>query len=274
MLRKKSINYIERNLFINNMNSWFSNFLIEEFRTDYLPESKLQTNFMGTIDPDGGPLPRLFEPKETTIEVGYNYSQEIFNNDVLIFNLDDSNLPEVEFVIRGLQNIKIENEKILIIISNIMTWAETPIKIFTDEEINQEGFNEEEVPEIVEEVEEKIDINLNTNAINNEEKENEEENEDIEAKGSKEDEKKVKEKEDKNKDTKNNKQNVKKKETTTNIKKTKDDKDNKDIKDNKDKDNKKDSKKNKKIKIVKIIKKIKRQKIVKKLKVIIKMKKI
>ena len=44
-------------------------------------------------------------------------------------------------------------------------------KIFTDEEINQEGFNEEEVPEIVEEVEEKIDINLNSNVINNEEKE-------------------------------------------------------------------------------------------------------
>ena len=252
------------------MNSWFSNFLIEEFRTDYLPESKLQTNFMGTIDPDGGPLPRLFEPKETTIEVGYNYSQEIFNNDILIFNLDDSNLPEVEFVIRGLQNIKIENEKILIIISNIMTWAETPIKIFTDEEINQEGFNEEEVPEIVEEIEEKIDINLNTNAINNEEKENEEENEDIEAKGSKEDEKKVKEKEDKNKDTKYNKQNVKKKETTTNIKKTKDDKDNKDIKDNKDKDNKKDNKKNKKNKDSKDNKENKETK----LKVIIKTKKI
>ena len=248
MLRKKSINYIERNLFINNMNSWFSNFLIEEFRTDYLPESKLQTNIMGTIDPEGGPLPKLFEPKDTTIEVGYNYSQEIFNNDILIFNLDDSNLPEVEFVIRGLQNIKIEKEKILIIVSNIMTWAETPIKIFTDEEINQEGFNEEEVPEIVEEVEEKIDINLNTNVINNEEKENEEEKEDIETKGSKEDEKKVKEKEDKNKDAKNNKQKIKKKETKTNIKKNKDNKDNKDIKDNKDKDNKKDNKKNKKTK--------------------------
>ena len=240
MFRNKSINYTERKLFINNMNSWFSNFIIEEFRTDYLPESKLQTNIMGTIDPEGGPLPKLFEPKETTIEVGYNYSQEIFDNDILIFNLDDSSLPEVEFVMRGLQNIKIENEKILIIVSNIMTWAETPLKIFTEEEINQEGFNEEEVPEIVEEVEEKIDINLINNVINNEEKENEEEKDDkksTETKGSKEDEKKVKEKEDKNKDAKTNKQKIKKKETKSNIKK------NKDIK---DKDNKKDMKKSKK----------------------------
>ena len=114
MNRKKSILFTERKLFINNMNSWFSNFIIEEFRTDYLPDSKVKMNIMGTMDPSGGPLPRLFEPKKTFIEVGYNYSQEIFENDIFIFNLDDSYLPEVEFVVRGLQNISIDNEKILI----------------------------------------------------------------------------------------------------------------------------------------------------------------
>ena len=130
MLLKKSFFVTERKLFINNMNSWFSNFIIEEFRTDYLPDSKLKTNIMGTMDPSGGPIPKLFEPKETFIEVGYDYSQEVFENDIIIFNLDDSYLPEVEFVIRGLQNINIENDKILIIVSNIMTWAETLLKYF------------------------------------------------------------------------------------------------------------------------------------------------
>ena len=138
----------ERKIFLNCMNSWLSNFIIEEFRTDYLPEAKTKNIFMGTIDLSGRPLPALFEPKETTVEIGYNYNQEVFQNDVFIYNLDDSNLSEVEFVIRGLQTIKYDNEKILILISNIMTWADTPIKTFTEEEINKEGFDEEEVPEI------------------------------------------------------------------------------------------------------------------------------
>ena len=145
----------ERKIFLNCMNSWLSNFIIEEFRTDYLPEAKIKNIFMGTIDLSGRPIPALFEPKETTVEIGYNYNQEIFENDIFIYNLDDSNLSEVEFVIRGLQTIKYNNEKILILISNIMTWANTPLKTFTDEERNKEGFNEEEVPEFEEETSKK-----------------------------------------------------------------------------------------------------------------------
>ena len=210
MIRSKSTVCVERKMFINNMNSWFSNFIIEEFRTDYMPESKMKTNIMGTIDPSGGPLPKLFEPKETYIEVGYNYNQEVFDNDIIIFNLDDSFLPEVEYVVRGLQNIKIESEKILIIVSNVMTWAETPLKTFTEEEINQEGFNEEEVPEIIEEKEEekKEEIINNNN-------ENEEEKKSVGSKGSKESEKNIKEENDKV-----NKEKLQKKETKTKIKKT------------------------------------------------------
>ena len=142
----------ERKIFLNCMNSWFSNFFIEEFRTDYIPDVKIRNNFMGTIDLTGHPLPALFEPKIINVEIGFNYNQEIFQNDIFIYNLDDSNLSEVDFIIRGLQTIKYENEKILILISNVMTWAKTPIKIFTEEEQNKEGFNEEEVPEFDEEI--------------------------------------------------------------------------------------------------------------------------
>ena len=41
------------------MNSWFSNIIIEEFRTDYLPNENPQNVFMGTIDINEHPLPRL-----------------------------------------------------------------------------------------------------------------------------------------------------------------------------------------------------------------------
>ena len=31
-----------RKIFLNNLNSWMSNFIIEEFRTDHLPNSAIQ----------------------------------------------------------------------------------------------------------------------------------------------------------------------------------------------------------------------------------------
>ena len=105
-----------------------------------------------------GQLPKLFEPSYNSIELGYDYSQEVFDNDIFIFNLDDSYLPEVEFIIRGLENGEYEKEKIIILISNIMTWGETPLKTFTEEEKSSPDFNEEEVPEIKEEIIKKEEI--------------------------------------------------------------------------------------------------------------------
>ena len=185
MLPRKSGNYTTQKIFINNLNSWFSNFLIEEFRTDYLPDAKLQTKITGTLDPNGGPLPKLFEPELTSIELGYNYSQDIFDNDIFIFNLDDSFLPEVEFIIRGLQNTEYDKEKILILISNVMTWGETPLKIYTEEDMKKEGFNEEEVPEIEDDIEEKNEEVKNEENKENDKDENPEEKKEEEIKENK-----------------------------------------------------------------------------------------
>ena len=156
---------------------------------------------MGTMDLTGRPLPALFEAKITNVEIGFNYNQELFQNDIFIYNLDDSNISEVEFVIRGLQTIKYEEEKILILISNIMTWAKNPIKTFTEEEINKEGFEEEEVPELEEEI--KSDEKEDKNNENEEEKKSETNKEN--------DEKNIKEEHKENKDTQDSKENKSKK---------------------------------------------------------------
>ena len=163
-MASRKYSYIkQRKIFLNCMNSWFSNFIIEEFRTDYLPNANPQNVFMGTIDINGRPLPRLFEPTEITVQPDVNYNnQKVFENDIIIYNLDDANLSEVEFVIRGLKNLKYEKEKILIIISNIMTWAKTPLKTFTEEERSSPDFHEEEVPEIKEEEIKKVEIKPQT----------------------------------------------------------------------------------------------------------------
>jgi hypothetical protein len=165
------------------MNSWFSNFIIEEFRTDYIPDPPIQNIFMGTIDINGHPLPRLFEPIEINVQPDSNYNQKVFENDIIIYNLDDSNLSEVEFVIRGLKNLKYEKEKILIIISNIMTWAKTPLKTFTDEEKSNPEFNEEEVPEIKEEEIKKEEVKQVIQPVVEEEKPKEEKKKEKPVKG-------------------------------------------------------------------------------------------
>ena len=134
----------ERKIFLSNLNTWFSNFFIEEFRTDYLPDAKIRNTIMGTMNSTNHPIPKLFDPIETQIEIGYNYNQEVFQNDYFIYNIDDANLAEIDFIIRGLENLKYENEKTLILITNIMTWAKTPLKIKTQEEIDRNDFNEEE----------------------------------------------------------------------------------------------------------------------------------
>ena len=172
-MKNKNIVSKERKIFLNSLNCWVSNFIIEEIRTDYNPDAKIKYNFMGTLNTSDQPLPRYFEPKITKIEIGYNYNQEVFNNDILIYNLDDSNLSEVEFIIRGLKNIKYESDKILVLISNIMTWAKTPLKIRTKEEMEKEGFDEEEFfefkeePEIKKEEEEKKEEEINNEENNN-----------------------------------------------------------------------------------------------------------
>ena len=120
-------------IFLNSMDSWFSNFVIETFRTDHLPESKLQTEFMGTInDEENIRLPLHFKPQIYSFDYNPAYKSELFSNDIFIYNLNTGNLKEVEYLLRGLKSLHLESEKLIILINNIMTWANTPNKLKSD----------------------------------------------------------------------------------------------------------------------------------------------
>ena len=139
------------------MNSWFSNFVIEALRTESVQDPKVVKNeFMGTLNNSKMKLPYLFQPKEIKIDYNFHYEHEIFSNDVFIYDLQDSDYKEVEYIIKGLKTLKHTSEKTLVIITSIMTWARTPPKIKkekTAEELemdaeagNPEESEEEEVP--------------------------------------------------------------------------------------------------------------------------------
>ena len=131
--KKEKIN----KLFINNLDSWFSNFLIETFRTDHVPESKNKCEISGNLSNWKNELPLYFTPsKIINIDYDLTYSSELFQNDIYIYNLNTGNIKEIKYIINGLKENKFDNEKTFILISNIMTWAKTPVKIKDD--INNE----------------------------------------------------------------------------------------------------------------------------------------
>ena len=130
-------------IFLNAMDTWFSNFIIETFRTDHIPESKNQTEFMGTInDSENINLPMHFKPHIYKFEYNPSFKSEIFSNDIFIYNLDTGTMKEAEYIIKGLKTLRIESEKILILISNIMTWGRTPDKIKSENSENNENNDE------------------------------------------------------------------------------------------------------------------------------------
>ena len=141
-------------IFINNMNSWFSNFVIEQFRTDHTPEAKQKNDFMGTMNTSSSPtLPKYFEPKIITFDYNPSYKSDIFSNDIIIYNLNTGNFREIDYIIKGMKTLRCDSEKVVILISSIMAWAKTPTKYKENETDEGEVYEEpkEEIIEIKEE---------------------------------------------------------------------------------------------------------------------------
>ena len=141
----------DRKIFLNNMNSWISKFIIEQLRTD-LKKDPLQKNyFMGTISKHNPPeLPYLFYPKIITIDNSAPYEGSLFENDVYMFDMNGGDFNEIEHIIKGLKTLKHTEKKYLIIISNIMTWERSPLKYKkekTEEELQIEQNDPNFVPE-------------------------------------------------------------------------------------------------------------------------------
>ena len=66
-------------------------------------------------------------PLTQTQKVSF-FEEVLLNSDVIIYDLNDCDLKEAEFVISTLKIHPFKEDKILICISNVMTWASTPPK--------------------------------------------------------------------------------------------------------------------------------------------------
>lgn len=153
----------ERRIFLYNMNSFIPYNLINLIRKNE------KNKFSGTIS-NNKELPKNFKPKIITINPESPYTNnDLFENNYFICSLDDSKYSEIEYIIKGLKAKQHDEEKYLILVSNIMTWARTPPKI--KKENNEENNNDMENEEVEEGEEKEKD--------NEENKEEEQEEDDV-----------------------------------------------------------------------------------------------
>ena len=125
-------------VFLNDMNSWFSRFVIENMRSDLKKDLLINYNFMGTVQKNSRRLPDLFTPEIINLDYNDNYQSKIFENDVFIFNMKDANFNDIDYIIKGLKALKYDKEKILVIVTSIMTWARTQPKYKKEEGAEEE----------------------------------------------------------------------------------------------------------------------------------------
>lgn len=69
----------------------------------------------------------MYFPLTQTQKVSF-FEEVLLNSDVIIYDLNDCDLKEAEFVISTLKIHPFKEEKVLICVSNVMTWANTPPK--------------------------------------------------------------------------------------------------------------------------------------------------
>ena len=125
-------------VFLNDMNSRFSHFIIENMRSDLKKDLLINYNFMGTVQKNSRRLPDLFTPEIINLDYNDNYKSNIFENDIFIFNMKDANFNDIDYIIKGLKALKYEKEKILVIVTSIMTWARTQPKYKKEEGAEEE----------------------------------------------------------------------------------------------------------------------------------------
>jgi hypothetical protein len=142
------------NVFLNDMNSWFSRFIIENMRSDLKKDLLINYSFMGTVQANERRLPDLFTPEIIKMDYNDHYKTKLFDNDIFIFNMKDANFNDIDYIIKGLKALKYEKEKVLVIVTSIMTWARTKPKYKKEEgaeDEKEEGEEEQENEEKKEE---------------------------------------------------------------------------------------------------------------------------
>lgn len=82
------------------------------------------------------------------------FRQKLLENDVIIYDLMSNSFEEVDYVIKTLKTSELKDNKTLVLLSSVMTWVNTPPKLFEEEKKegdDEDAGGDEEVAESSEE---------------------------------------------------------------------------------------------------------------------------
>ena len=139
-----------KKIFLSHCNSYEGQTLFKELwnkdQFDDKPEWLFGAHtFTGTIKKDeknsrGG----FEEPPEgiekfVDFERTQSFRQQLLESDVIIYDLMSNSFDEVDYVIKTLKSSDLESEKTLVLLSSVMTWANTPPKFEEEKGEDDEG---------------------------------------------------------------------------------------------------------------------------------------
>ena len=131
-------------IFINHVNTYLGQALLEEFRNDDTEEDNPNLIF-ATLDPTDSTARPNGIKKVLNRSKPQAFKKYILGCDLIIYDLHTADLEEVEAVVKLLTVEKYEEGKTIVCISSVLVWADTPPKLVekTAEDPESEG---EEAP--------------------------------------------------------------------------------------------------------------------------------
>jgi adenylate kinase len=115
--------------------------LYAELRNDHAIKDPIERHmFTGTkTDSDSGAVPEGVD-KVIDNELTRAFRRDILDSDIVIYDMMNTKYEEVDHVIKTFKTSEYEEDKVLILLSSVMSWANTPPKV---KKVNEDGEEEE-----------------------------------------------------------------------------------------------------------------------------------
>ena len=111
------------------MNTHVGQSLVEELRNDHEVDEPVSAHtFVGTLKEDENADVPAGVSRVVRQEKARSFRRHVLDSDVIVYDLLSSNFEEVDHVIKSLKGAEYERDKVLVLISSVMTWVNTTPK--------------------------------------------------------------------------------------------------------------------------------------------------
>lgn len=116
---------MSKRYFINNFDTFFGKALTEELLKEIPEEPTLMATYKDSSKVE---KPKGFKKILKREKPKLSRKKMLEECDVYIYDLNESPVSDVNFVVDALKNASLEESKVLVLISNMMVWGNTPRK--------------------------------------------------------------------------------------------------------------------------------------------------